>query len=287
MMFKLLRTALLLPLVLTGPLHAAIKNDITYATADGQPLKLDAGTPDVSATSSPAPFPVVLMIHGGGWSSGDKAADFPQLYKPLNNAGIAWFSINYRLAPQHRWPACLDDVGTALHWIHDHAADFHADPTRIAILGYSAGGHLAFYAALHTDIPVRAIVGLAPPTDLELDLPTRGGLSPSLAGLLNRPHELTPESQKLLHDISPLHYLRKDLPPILIVHGTADKSVPYPGSVNFQVADKALGNSCEIITLKGAPHRIADWPKFLPDYPEQVATWLHQVLYAPATQPAP
>jgi acetyl esterase/lipase len=268
------------------PLRAEIKTDITYATPDGQPLKLDAGIPDFSPTSPPAPFPAILLVHGGGWSSGDKAADFPQLYAPLNNAGIAWFSINYRLAPQHRWPACLDDVNSALHWLHDHAAAYHCDPTRLAILGYSAGGHLAFCAALHTDpppVPLRAIVGLAPPTDLELDLSTRGGLSPSLQSLLNRPHELTPDSQKLLHDISPLHYLHENLPPILILHGTADKSVPYPGSLNFQKADQSLRNSCDLITLKDAPHRIADWPKYDPTYAQQLADWLHKTLYTPAT----
>jgi alpha-L-fucosidase 2 len=243
-------------------------------------LKLDTGSPD-----GEGPFPVVLMVHGGGWSSGDKAADFPQLYGPLKEAGIAWFTINYRMAPDHRWPTCAEDVETALHWVRDHAGEYKGDASRMAILGYSAGGHLAFWAATHTDVPLKAIVGFAPPTDLELDLPTRGGLSPSLVGLLNKPHELTPESRQLLHDISPLHYLKKGMPPVLIVHGTADKSVPYPGSLNFQEAEKGLGNSCEIITLKGAPHRIADWPKFLPGYPQQVAAWLHNALYAPATQP--
>ncbi len=283
MMFKLFRTALLLPLLLTTTLHAETKTDITYATPDNQPQKLDAILPDFSPTSPPAPFPALLMIHGGGWHSGDKAADFPQLYKPLNDAGIACFSINYRLAPKDRWPACIDDVHAALHWLHDHAADYHCDPTRIAILGYSAGGHLAFYAATHPDtppVPLRAIVGLAPPTDLELDLPPRGGVSPTLQNLLDRPHELTPESRQLLHDISPLHSLHKNMPPILILHGTADKSVLYPGSLNIQKAAQALGNTCDLIPLQGAPHRIADWPKFTPDYPQQLADWLHKVLYA-------
>ncbi len=283
---KHLLLSFLTALLFTPPLRAEIKPDITYATPDNQPQKLDAILPDFSPTSPPAPFPALLMIHGGGWHSGDKAADFPQLYKPLNDAGIACFSINYRLAPKDRWPACLDDVQTAIHWLHDHAADYHCDPNRIAILGYSAGGHLAFYEATHTDIPLRAIVGLAPPTDLELDLPTRGGVSPNLQDLLNRPHELTPDSQKLLHDLSPLHSLHKNMPPILIIHGTADKSVLYPGSLNIQKAAHALGNTCDLIPLQGAPHRIADWPKFAPDYPQQLADWLHQVLYSPTTQPA-
>ncbi|HUO08073.1 MAG TPA: alpha/beta hydrolase, partial [Phycisphaerae bacterium] len=209
-------------LLLSNPLLAETKSNIEYAHPDNTPLTLDAGIPDPTP-DHPQPFPAILLIHGGGWSSGDKTKDFPQLYQPLNNAGIAWFSINYRLAPQHRWPASLDDVNSALLWLHTHAPDYHCDPTRLAILGYSAGGHLALLAALQTKIPLRAIVGLAPPTDLELDLPTRGGLSPSLQSLLNLPHQLTPDSQKLLHDISPLHYLHKDLPPILILHGTADK----------------------------------------------------------------
>ncbi|MGN6366938.1 MAG: alpha/beta hydrolase [Phycisphaerae bacterium] len=283
MLTKHLRVAApLLALLLTAVAHADIKTGITYATPDNTPLKLDVGTPD-----GPGPFPVVLMIHGGGWSGGERAADFHQLYKPLNDAGIVWFTIDYRLAPQHRWPACFDDVNTALHWVHDHAAEYKGDPNRLAILGYSAGGHLAFLAATKTDIPLRAVVGLSPPTDLELDLPQRGGLSPSLQNLLDRPHELTPESRQILHDISPLHYLHKNMPPILILHGTADKSVLFQDSINWQKADEALGNSCEIIPLQGAPHRIRDWPKYLPNYEQQLADWLHKQHSAPqsTTQP--
>src|SRR6202000_671265 len=95
------------------------------------------------------------------------------------------------------------------------------------------------------------------------------------------------DNQKHLSDLSPNNYHYKNIPPILIIHGTADKSVLFPGSLNIQKADQALGNTCELIAIKDAPHRIADWPKFAPDYPQKLAPWLHKNLYdSPASQPA-
>ncbi|HUO08342.1 MAG TPA: prolyl oligopeptidase family serine peptidase, partial [Phycisphaerae bacterium] len=79
------------------------------------------------------------------------------------------------------------------------------------------------------------------------------------------------------------HYLHKDLPPILILHGTADKTVPYQGSLNFQTQEKSLNNECDLITLQDAPHNITTWQKSAPTYPQQIADWLHHIFYTPPT----
>jgi acetyl esterase/lipase len=262
---------------------AAVKPDIEYATAAGESLRLDASIPD-----GPGPFPIVILIHGGGWSSGDKAKDFTDLFTPLTQNHFVWFSLNYRFAPKFRWPACFDDVQTAIRWVKAHAADYHGDPTRIALLGYSAGGQLATLAAVtaQPDTQVQAVVGFAPPTDLELDLPTRGGLSPSLQALLNRPHELTPDARSQLRDLSALDHLPAPdapthLPPFLLVHGTADKSVPYPGSLNFQAALQKLHIPCDLITLPNAPHNILTWQAAKPHYELEVIHWLQKTLENP------
>jgi acetyl esterase/lipase len=72
---------------------------------------------DASAPEGNGPFPVAIIVHGGGWSGGDKKTDRTPLFAPLAEAKFAWFSINYRLAPDHKWPACLEDVRTAIREI--------------------------------------------------------------------------------------------------------------------------------------------------------------------------
>jgi alpha-L-fucosidase 2 len=261
---------------------ADLKKDIEYARAGDTRLKLDASVPDGAGQ-----FPVVIVVHGGGWASGDKATDLAPLLTPLTDAHYTWFSINYRLAPASRWPAGYDDVRTAIRWVKTHAADFKGDPNHIALLGYSAGGHLACLAATENDptTTMQAIVGIAPPTDLEIDLPQRGGLSKSLQDLLDRPKELSVESRKQLHEMSAVNHIRAGMPPFLLMHGTADKSVPYDGSVTFAARLKAVKVPCELITINDAPHRLSDWEKFDPKFGLKMVSWLDKTLKPASTQP--
>ena len=206
--------------------------DVEYGQAGGERLLLDAHVPNGTG-----PFPVAILVHGGGWSRGDKngldepgkGADVTPWFAPLSAANFTWFSINYRHAPKHRWPACFEDVQTAIRWVKTHATDFKGDPSRIVLFGHSAGGHLVCLAATLADntTRVQAVVGYAPVTDFEQELPARGGLSPSLQDLHNRPKEITPESLAILRETSPINHVKPGLPPFLILHGDADKTVPY------------------------------------------------------------
>ena len=274
-----------LALLLLPALAAAteLKKDIEYGRAGAVSLRLDASVPD-----GPGPFPVAILVHGGGWSHGDKAgsdkagdsADITPWFGPLTAANFTWFSLNYRHAPQHRWPACLADVQTAIRWVKAHAAEFKGDPQRIALFGHSAGGHLVCLAAVLAgdDTRVQAVVGFAPVTNHEQDLPQRGGLSTSLQNLLDRPKEVTPDSRALLREMSPLNHVHAGLPPFLLIHGDADKSVPLQQSLDFQARLRATGNACDLIIIPGAPHSLLAWDKFDPGYKEQLTAWLHQHL---------
>ncbi len=255
-----------------------LKQDIEYGVAGGESLKLDVFVPDGAG-----PFPVAILVHGGGWSRGDKhrvpagdAADIAPWFAPLSRAKFAWFSINYRLAPKHRWPACLDDVQTAIRWVKAHAAEYKGDPNRIALFGHSAGGHLVCQAAVLAapDTRVQAVVGFAAVTDHEQDSDRRGGLSTSLQALLDRPKEITPDALAVLRDLSPLNHVKPGLPPFLLVHGTADQSVPYEQSLAFQKKIRAAGGVCDLITIPGAPHAFATWRTLAPDYEQQMIDWL-------------
>jgi len=251
--------------------------EIEYGAAGGQKLLLDAHVP-----AGAGPFPVVLIVHGGGWMSGDKEADIVPVFAPVAT-NYTWFTINYRLAPTNRWPACFDDVQTAIRWVKQHAAEYKGDPDRLALLGYSAGGHLVTLAGTRAtpDTQVQAVVAFAPPTDLISDNERRGGLSVSMRGLFGfDTTNLTDAVRTVLGGNSPITYLKPGLPPFLIVQGTADKTVPFNQSLAFQQKMQSLVGQCDLIQIPGGQHRIADWTKFDPAWQGELMTWLNARLAA-------
>jgi acetyl esterase/lipase len=265
---------LLLALAVLGAASAELHTDIEYGQAGTVRLLLDASVPKGSG-----PFPVAIIVHGGGWGSGDKQRDVAVLFEPLTQAHFAWFSINYRLAPEHRYPASIEDVDQAIRWVSAHAAQFKGDPRRIAVMGYSAGGHLACLAAMRArrERNVAAVVGLAAPTDLVADAERRNGLSNALKNLLDR-QTLDDEVRAILGDISPINHVRSGLPPFLLIHGTADKSVPYSQSQNLQARLRAAGVPCELMAIENAPHNILEWDHFDRSYKQQMTAWLNRTL---------
>lgn len=253
-------------------------NNVEYGNASDEKLLLDIHVPD-----GEGPFPCAIYVHGGGWTGGDKANpdDRPAL-EMLTKAGFSWYSINYRLAPEHRWPACLNDVQTAIRWVKANAVKYNGDPSRIVLMGYSAGGQLATFAAKVVDesIQVQAVIGYAPLTDFVQELPKRGNiLGRAQRGLLNRPEEITPESLGMLKALSPINYVRPGLPPFLMVHGDADQSVPYEQSLLFQAKLQANDVRFDLITLPDGPHRLTKWGDHLSNYESQVIAWLKETLY--------
>ena len=283
-----MRLSLAVAVLLTNiaPLLAQqLQRDIEYGRAGGERLLLDVNIPN-----GEGPFPVAILIHGGGWGAGDKSgsdkagnsADITPWFVPLTEAHFTWFSINYRLAPNHRWPACFDDVQTAIRWVKAHATEFKGDPQRIALFGHSAGGHLAFLAAVRAthETRVQAAVGYAPVTDFEQELPIRKGISTSLQKLHGLPPEITTTALAILRETSPINHLenRAPVPPFLILHGDADKTVPLQQSLNFQARAHSLQMRCELIVIPGAPHALATWEQLAPDYPTRMVAWLRATL---------
>jgi alpha-L-fucosidase 2 len=253
-----------------------VQSDIEYGKAGDESLLLDACVPDGAG-----PFPIAIIVHGGGWSGGDKARDMSLLFKPLTDAKFTWFSINYRLAPKYRFPACIEDVEQAIRWVKKHAAEYKGDPQRIALIGESAGGHLVCLAAARAkdDTRVAAVVGFAAPTDLEADAVRRGNVSTSFKNVFNR-ENLDETTRDMLRDASPIKYLKADMLPFLLIHGTDDKSVLYSQSVIFQKQLKELGVQCEIITIEKGAHGMKNWEKLDTNYKEKMIAWLERTLGA-------
>ncbi len=196
--------------------------------------------------------PAVLMVHGGGWAAGDRS-ELRDLAYLAAREGMVVLSMDYRLSSQGaHWPAPAEDVATVLDWMRGHAGDLGIDGRRIALLGGSAGGHLAAWVARDPDPkkrPDRLIV-LWAPWDL--------GVLPETA-----PDWVRPTVAKLLNgqparDASPLHHLVRDMPPTLIVHGTDDELVPIDQSRQACAALRALDNECVLVELPKQRHAPED-----------------------------
>jgi alpha-L-fucosidase 2 len=256
--------------------RAEMKSDIEFARPGGTSLCLDAFVPEGAG-----PFPACILVHGGGFTKGDKRTFITPLFEPLGRAGFAWFSIDYRLAPGHRFPACVEDVESAIRWVKAHAADSKVDPDRIALIGESAGGHLVSLAGVRAtkETRVAAVVPFYAPHDLESRVRQSATVPPWLGALFGLT-ETNEATWKVLRGASPLHHIRPGLPPYLLVHGTKDDKVPFEQSLRFREKTRAAGNRCDLITIEGGAHGMGGWEKIDPSYREKLVEWLREVLSA-------
>lgn len=258
---------------------AAQFTEIEYGQAGGESLKLDACVPDGAG-----PFPAVILVHGGGWTGGDKSggpkkAYIAPMHAPLERAGIAWFSINYRLAPKSPYPACVEDVETAIRWVKAHAAQYRLDPKRIALSGESAGGHLVALAATLADPTTRvaAIVPFYGRFDLTTDVAPGAVLRKNVIALMGRA-EVDVAMMALLREASPMWQVKAGMPPFLLVHGTTDQTVPFEQSSELQAQLKKVGVPCDLLAIKGGVHGMISWDKVAPTYQQDVVDWLVRTL---------
>jgi|tagenome__1003787_1003787.scaffolds.fasta_scaffold20925215_1 acetyl esterase len=248
---------------------------VEYSRVDGAPLYFDAAIPE-----GPGPFPAAIIVHGGGWVRGDRLTEVQPLFTPLTDAGIAWFSIDYRLSSDWtQFGSAIEDVENAVRFVKRHASEYRVDPNRIALVGESAGGQLAAMAALNakTDTRVSAVVALYTPTDL-VDLAKNSTLVPQQLRESVRGTPLEFLMMARLRQLSPLYNLRADAPPFLLIHGTADRLVPFAQSQAMCNRMRSAGASCELYPVEGAGHGIRWWegsrPEISAAYKEKTVAWL-------------
>src|SRR5215471_15612037 len=120
------------------------RTGVEYGRPGGHALLLDLHVPDGSG-----PFPAAILVHGGGFDGGSRATNMSPTCQPLTDAGFAWFSIDYRMAPEFRFPEANEDIQTAIKWVKANAKTYKVDPSRIVLAGESAGGFLVNYAGTH------------------------------------------------------------------------------------------------------------------------------------------
>lgn len=259
------------------PVLAQTRSDIEFFRIAGEVLTMDAHIPE-----GPGPLAGVILVHGGGWSMGDKQAAFVKpLFGPLDRSGLAWFTINYRLTPKVPHPAALRDVEEAIRYVKKHALEFRLDPARIAIMGESAGGHLVGLAGTHPqpDTAVAAVVPIYGAFDLEALIVPKGQVSKGFRDFLGI-SDLSEQSRAVLRKASASNYVKPGLPPFLLIHGTADEAVPCDQSVKFCAQLKASGNTCDLYTVQDGIHGVINWEKIPAQhaYKEVLVTWLRKTL---------
>jgi|GEM_PF-1536169 len=238
---------------------AALQVDLTYCTvADGVKLTMDVYQPKTTGGAAP----VVLYVHGGGWTGGDKSDGVGLLFKEgLIRRGYVMAAINYRLAPKYTFPSQIEDVKCAVRHLRANAAQYHIDPERIGAIGGSAGGHLvALLGAADQEAGwdvgengdqssrVQAVVDMFGPSDLQQ----------MFAGSSRRYGQMifnaASPDDPLLVKYSPVTYVTPDDPPFLILHGDRDEVVPLEQSQILFDTLKAAGVPVELVVVKNAGH---------------------------------
>lgn len=259
-----MRSWLALGCLLAAPLSAAPKlpdgveviRDLEYAHVKGVSLKLDLYRP--SAMPS-APMPLVIWVHGGGWRNGSKA-NCPAAW--LATKGYAVASLDFRLLPEHPWPAQIEDPIAALRWLRQESGKYGYDASRSAAMGGSSGGHVvALWGTLPlpTEDKVKAVVDLYGPTDL-LTMPpnvlsgkrTRADLAKANGALLLG--GVVMDQPEKARAVSALHQVSKDDASFLIMHGMDDPGVPVDQSERLHAALKAAGVESTLKLIPGAGH---------------------------------
>lgn len=247
-----------------------VERDVLYGTSIGCVIINDVlcgGSQELDVYRSPvesdAPRPLIVWIHGGGWSSGDKSDPIPANVRSQLARGFDVVSLNYRLAPMHRYPAPLLDVKLALRWIAGQAEARGWDPARVFLVGHSAGGHLATLAAL-TD-------GVA---SLEPSLPSlrsTGELRVAGAVSVNGVLDLRDSTRRdpavalmvtgligcgdcgFAEGASPGWWIDRDDPPVYLVAGRNDPLVSTSQAINLCIGATLVGSDCSVDLVDTGP----------------------------------
>ncbi len=234
--------------------RARVSRNVTVANVDGQRL-----TADVYAPTRHGLFPIVVQIYGGRWQGGEPS-DFTNFATWLASSGYLVVAIDYRHAPAHRWPVQIDDVDGALRWVVAHATDYDGDTSRVALIGRSAGGHLATYAAWVTaPIHIRGVISLYGPADLVTSYehppsPDPLDIRRIEESLIGGPLASFREQYANASTITHLPTLGHPAPPSLLVYGGRDNIVEAKYGEQLVSALRGSGTEVSYLEIPWAEH---------------------------------
>ncbi len=227
-----------------------IMEEIVYDNSSGRPLSLNLFR---AANEDNKLKPAVIMIHGGGWRSGDKSLMFP-LAAFLAKKGIISIAVEYRLSPEAKYPAAIDDIKNAAGWVWANAEKYNIDRDKIAIMGSSAGAQMAGLTGFTYDKQFCAILNIDGIMDFTSEEVRKFEDDPkkkkSSAGLWFGGRYA--EKPELWKEASPLYYVGEDSPPVLFINS----SMPRFHCGRDEVIEKLNKYSIysEVRTFEDAPH---------------------------------
>ncbi|QXP63875.1 GDSL-type esterase/lipase family protein [Polaribacter sp. HaHaR_3_91] len=217
---------------------------ILYKVIDGDSLYLHVFKPKVSKKSTAA----IVFFFGGGWTGGSPK-QFYQQSEYFASRGILAISAEYRIKKTHGTSPfeCVEDGKSAIRWVRENAIKLNIDPNKIVASGGSAGGHVALTTAVikglenaDENLSVSSVPNAVVAYNPVSDTTEKGYGAKKVAGRET--------------EISPTHQVKKNMPPMLIFHGTKDKTVPFENAKRFTRLMKEAGNECELVAIKDADH---------------------------------
>lgn len=266
---KLLSTLLIFTLICVSAYAQSSSNNSTLLNGlnenipigkiDGVALSINIALPE---TKTIKPRPVVILIHGGGFISGDKSSKNTQILK-LSKLGFVSASAMYRLSPKYRFPAQIEDIKLAIRFLKANAAKYHIDPKRIIVSGSSAGSYLAVMVGVtgnsnafsdhglypNFDSSVRAVTAQSAPI-ADFTLPQYAE-RPTAKRLLPENHA---DIKMTLSAMSPVTYLDAKDPPLFLSHGDEDPLIPVEMSREFVSELEQIDHLFEYHEVKGGTH---------------------------------
>jgi acetyl esterase/lipase len=277
-----------------------IDRDVVFGMYSGLALSMDVYYPEKSNGYG------VIFIHGSGWSADVdldakplKDGEQTQIYgQPLVKAGYTVFAINHRAAPRFRYPAQVEDAQRAVRFVRHNARKFGINPDRIGAVGGSSGGHLVSMLGVldgkgspedkspvnRESAKVQCVVARAAPSDLVMMGRERERVI-ALFGI-PLPQETQASEYRQFVEGSPVMHISPDDPPFLLLHGDADKAVPYHQSEVMETALLKAGVKVKLVRVPGGGHGPRfDGAKNPPDYIGEMIQWLDQNLPAGQSKP--
>lgn len=260
------------------------KRNLTYADAGNRPLKIDAFLPKKPAGKTPA----VLIVHGGGWRSGDRSQHIP-LAQQLAERGYASFTAEYRLSTEAFYPAAVYDLKAAVRWLKASGKKFNIDTTKVAILGFSAGGQLASLVGLTPD--VQKLAGNFGNTKYANDV----AAVIDIDGTLSFVHEEAWETKNkesinasakwlgyprterldLWQEASPLTYADKNNIPFLFLNSSVERM--HAGRDEFTQQMDKKGVYTKVVTFENSPHSFCLYQPWFSQTVNHIDTFLKKV----------
>ncbi|GAB3241370.1 alpha/beta hydrolase fold domain-containing protein [Hymenobacter seoulensis] len=222
-----------------------IAKDVRYRAGASPAWTLDMAMP---AQKSKQRRPALVIVHGGGWSMGSKSDPvYQKMMVDYALKGYVTLNVNYRLTGEAPFPACIEDVKTAVRWLRAHADTYHVDPERVGAYGHSAGAHLALMLAMTPKSAglegdggwndyssgLQVVVGGSPPTELGRDLPMANPVW------------------------WPIGYVAASQPPMLLIQGSEDPVVRPERTEAFVQRMKQAGAPIEYLKIEGVGHGVA------------------------------